>query len=123
MIECPRGILIPLILILSVVGAYAIQNNIVDVYWMLGFGIVGYFLKIYGFQVAPIILGVILGPLIDVSYRRAMISVRDSVPNFLLDLVSNPITLALTLFIGFVLVSQTRTWTRLKARLALRRGR
>ena len=123
MIECPRGILIPLILILSVVGAYAIQNNIVDVYWMLGFGVVGYFLKIYGFQVAPIILGVILGPLIDVSYRRAMISVRDSVPNFLLDLVTNPITLALTLFIGFILVSQTRAWARLRARIALRRGR
>jgi putative tricarboxylic transport membrane protein len=123
MIECPRGILIPLILILSVVGSYAIQNNIVDVYWMLGFGIVGYFLKIYGFQVAPIILGVILGPLIDVSYRRAMISVRDSIPDFLLGLVINPITLVLTLFICFILVSQTSTWARLRARIALWRRR
>ncbi len=103
--------------------SYAIQNNIADVYWMLGFGIVGHFLKIYGFQVAPIIPGVILGPLIDVSYRRAMNSVRDSIPSFLLDLVTNPITLLLTLFICFILVSQTRSWARLRARISLWRRR
>ena len=67
-------ILLPLILVLSAVGTYAIENNPVHIYWMLGFGVLGYFLKMYGFQVGPVILGIILGPLIDVSYRRAMIS-------------------------------------------------
>ncbi|HLT01223.1 MAG TPA: tripartite tricarboxylate transporter permease, partial [Geminicoccaceae bacterium] len=61
-VECPRAILIPLIVVLAVVGAYAVQNSIADVYWMLAFGILGYFLKMYGFEMGPIILGVILGP-------------------------------------------------------------
>ncbi len=59
--EIPKPILLPLILILSAVGAYAINNSISDVYWMLGFGIFGYFLKMYGFQVGPVILGMISG--------------------------------------------------------------
>ena len=75
-VETPKAILLPLILVLSAVGTYAIENNPTHVYWMLGFGVLGYFLKMYGFQVGPVILGIILGPLIDVSYRRAMISDR-----------------------------------------------
>ncbi|MDJ0895516.1 MAG: tripartite tricarboxylate transporter permease, partial [Alphaproteobacteria bacterium] len=55
-IECPKAVLIPLIIVLSAVGSYAIQNNPAHIYWMLLFGVVGYFLKIYGFQVGPIIL-------------------------------------------------------------------
>ncbi len=110
MVELPKGILIPVIIVLSVVGTYAIQNNIVDVYWMLGFGIFGYVLRMYGFQVGPIILGVILGPLMDVSYRRAVMSVRNDFPAFLLELVTNPITLVLTLAVAFMLVSQTPLW-------------
>ena len=110
MVELPKGILIPVIIVLSVVGTYAIQNNIVDVYWMLGFGIFGYILRMYGFQVGPIILGVILGPLMDVSYRRAVMSTRNDFPAFLLELVTNPITLVLTLAVVFMLVSQTPLW-------------
>lgn len=110
MVELPRGILIPIIIVLSVVGTYTIQNNIVDVYWMLGFGIFGYCLKMFGFQVAPIILGVILGPLMDMSYRRAMMSSENSIPALLLDLVSNPLTCVLTLAVFLMLVNQTPLW-------------
>ena len=109
LIECPRGVLIPLIIVLSVVGSYAIQNNPVDIYWMLGFGIAGYFLRCYGFQMGPIILGVILGGLMDVSYRRAMISVQDSPARFVGDLLSNPLSLGLTVFLLLVLA---RPWLR-----------
>ena len=104
LIECPRGVLIPLIIVLSVVGSYAIQNNPVDVYWMLGFGIVGYFLRCYGFQMGPIILGVILGGLMDTSYRRAMISVQDSPIRFVGELLSNPLSLGLTIFLLLVVL-------------------
>jgi len=69
-VECPKAVLIPLIIVLSAVGTYAIQNNPVDIYWMLLFGVVGYFMKTYGFQVGPVILGVILGPMMDANYRR-----------------------------------------------------
>jgi putative tricarboxylic transport membrane protein len=105
-VECPRAILIPLIIILSAVGAYAIQNNPAHIAWALGFGSIGYFLKRYGFQVGPIILGVILGPMIDSNYRRAMIGAREDVGTFLYDLVSHPISFVLTCALVFMLVTQ-----------------
>lgn len=106
-VECPKAILIPLILILSAVGAYAIQNNPVHIAWTLGFGVVGYLLKKYGFQVAPIILGVILGPMMDANYRRAMIGAKEDVGRFLADFVTHPISLVLSLALVALLLSQT----------------
>ena len=110
MVELRKGILIPAIIVLSVVGTYAIKNSVMDVYWMLGFGIFGYFLKMYGFQVGPIILGVILGPLMDESYRQAVITTRNDFPAFLLDLVINPLSLVLTIVVIFMLINQTKLW-------------
>ena len=106
--QCPKGILIPLILVLSVVGSYAIQNSIIDVYWMLACGVFGYFLKTYGFQVAPIILGIILGPLLDVSYRRAALSVQNDLTALIWDLLSNPISVVLVIGISLLLFGQWR---------------
>ena len=107
-VQCPKGILLPVIIVLSVVGTYAIQNSVTDVYWMFGCGILGYFLKTYGYQVAPIILGIILGPLMDVSYRRAVISVQDDLGSFLWAMISNPISLALVVGIAVVLINNLR---------------
>lgn len=115
-VECPKAILIPMIVVLSAVGSYAIQNNPVHIYWMLGFGVVGYFMKVYGFPVAPVILGVILGPMMDSNYRRAMIGAKDEVGAFLLSFVSNPISLVLTLFLLSILVAQSPLPSWLKAR-------
>lgn len=117
MVELRKGILIPAIIVLSVVGTYAIKNSLIDVYWMIGFGILGYFLKMYGFQVGPIILGVILGPLMDESYRQAIMASRGSFPAFLLDLVSNPLSLVLTLVVISMLIKQTRVWSRVQVLL------
>lgn len=120
-VECPKAILISLIIVLSAVGTYAIQNNPSHVYWMLGFGVVGYFLKTYGFQVGPIILGVILGPMMDSNYRRAMIGARGDVGTFLWDFVSHPISLVLSVAFALMLLSQTPLWRPIVAQL--RRGR
>lgn len=49
--------MIPLILVLCVVGTYSLNSSMTEVYWMLGFGILGYWLKMFGFQMGPIILG------------------------------------------------------------------
>ncbi|MEZ5866796.1 MAG: tripartite tricarboxylate transporter permease, partial [Geminicoccaceae bacterium] len=116
LVECPKGILIPLILVLSAVGTYAIQNNPVDIYWMLAFGLLGYFMKVYGYPVAPVILGVILGPLMDVSYRRAMISARDNPLTFLGEFLTAPISLGLTLFLIALVIGQTPLWARFRGR-------
>ena len=115
-VETPKPILLPLILVLSAVGTYAIQNNPVDIYWMLGFGVFGYFLKMYGFQVGPVILGIILGPLMDVSYRRAMISTGDDPLAFLGEFFTAPISAVLVIALAVTILSQTRLWRTLTGR-------
>lgn len=116
MVEMPPALLMPIIVILSVVGTYSIQNSLSDVYWMLAFGIFGYFLKTYGFQIGPIILGVILGPLMDINFRRAIISTRGDIGDFLLEMVTHPISLILTLMMLALLLGQTPVWQRFAER-------
>lgn len=116
-VEMPRTVLIPLILLLSIVGAYAVNNSVTDIYWMLGFGVLGYFMKQYNYPLGPVILGVILSRLLDDNWRRAIISERESLPRFFEGIVTSP--LSLVLFIGVILifVSQTPLWTATKKRL------
>ena len=116
-VETPKAILLPLILVLSAVGTYAIENNPVHVYWMLAFGVVGYVLKMYGFQVGPVILGIILGPLIDASYRRAMISAADTPLDFAAEFFTSPISAILVAALAFTVLSQSRVWAAFMGRL------
>ena len=111
-VDTPKPILLPAILVLSAVGAYAINNSIVDVYWMLGFGVFGYFLKIYGYPVAPVILGMILGPLMDRSYRQAMISAQENPLTFASEFFTSPLSAVILAALTFTIVSQTRWWKR-----------
>jgi putative tricarboxylic transport membrane protein len=110
--EIPKVSLLPIIVVLSAVGAYAIQNNPVDIYWMLGFGVFGYFLKMYGFQVGPVILGIILGPLLDTNYRRAMITAGDSPLQFGAEFFTSPVSIVLLALLTFTVVTQTGWWRR-----------
>ena len=112
LIETPKPILLPMILVLSAVGAYAINNNPVDVYWMMGFGVFGYFLKMYGYQVGPIILGMILGPLMDRSYRQAMISAEGHMGQFVGEFFTSPLSAVILLALVLTLLSQTPFWQR-----------
>ena len=111
-VETPKPLLLPLILMLSAVGAYAINNNPADVYWMLGFGVVGYIFKMYGFQVGPIILGMILGPLMDSSYRQAMISAEGNVGQFVGEFFTAPLSAIILAALTFTILSQTTWWKR-----------
>ncbi len=115
-VETPKSILLPLIVVLSSVGAYAIANNPADVYWMLAFGVVGYLLKMYGFQVGPVILGMILGPLMDKSYRQAMISAEGNIGQFAGEFFTSPLSFIILLALSFTIVSQTGWWQRLRGR-------
>jgi len=121
MVEMPPALLMPIIVILSVVGTYSIQNSLTDVYWMLAFGIFGYFLKRYGYQIGPIILGVILGPIMDINFRRAILSTRGDIGEFLLELVTHPISLILVITMILLLIAQTPAGQRFTARRRLKK--
>ncbi|MFL2546190.1 MAG: tripartite tricarboxylate transporter permease [Candidatus Rariloculaceae bacterium] len=73
----PRSLLMPLILPICVLGAFAVNLNFFDVYVMLISGLVGYVLHLLGFPLAPVVLAVILGPLADENLRRALLVFED----------------------------------------------
>ncbi|HQE68981.1 MAG TPA: tripartite tricarboxylate transporter permease [Rectinema sp.] len=72
-LRVPLGILYPTILCLCLLGAYSLGNSVYDVMLALIFGIVGYFIKKYGFSAPSIILGLILGPIAEQELSRALI--------------------------------------------------
>ena len=75
---------------------------------MLGFGILGYFLKTYGFEVGPVILGMILGPMMDRSYRQAMVSAGGEVGQFLMEFLTSPLSAIILTALVMSMLSQTR---------------
>ncbi len=109
-VEMPRGVLIPLILLLSIVGAYAVNNAVTDVYWMLGFGLFGYFMRHYGYPLGPVILGVILSRLLDDNWRRAIISEREDLGRFFEGVLSSPLSAVLFAAVVLILLGQTPIW-------------
>lgn len=72
-LETPPRYLIPIILAFCVVGAYASSNSVFDVAILIIFGIIGYIMRKASIPVAPLVLGFILGPLIEDNLRRALI--------------------------------------------------
>ncbi|MBM3354296.1 MAG: hypothetical protein FJY47_00490 [Betaproteobacteria bacterium] len=60
------------ILVFSLVGAFGVRNNIADVYICIAFGILGFYMKRFGFPTAPLVLGVILGPLAEGYFLTSM---------------------------------------------------
>jgi putative tricarboxylic transport membrane protein len=68
----PRWILMPLIAVLSIVGVYVINGSEFDLILMLVFGVIGFLMRKTGFPLAPLVLGLVLGGLIEVNFRRAL---------------------------------------------------
>ncbi len=92
-VEIPKPYIIPIIVVLTFVGGYSIQNSITDIYWMIGFGIVGYFMKRYDYPVAPLVLGVILTPIIDENFRRGVQLTHGNAMGFFEGMISNTVSL------------------------------
>ena len=86
--ELPNGILIPVITSLSMIGSYAIRNNMFDVYVMIFFGLVGYFMKKFDFPAAPAVLALILGPMAE---RNMLTSIQMCKGNIITYYLSRPI--------------------------------
>ena len=73
MLRVPKNILMPAILMFCIVGSYAINNSVFDIGTMLLMGVVGYFMEANGYPVAPIVLGLVLGPILEQNFMISMI--------------------------------------------------
>ncbi len=72
LLKIPSGILYPLIIAISVIGAYAINGSMTDLYLILIFGVVGYVFDKIDIPVAPLVLSLVLGGMMEQSFRQAM---------------------------------------------------
>jgi TctA family transporter len=82
MLRVPKNILMPAILMFCIIGSFAINNTVFDIGTMLVMGVAGYFLETAGYPVAPIVLGLVLGPILEQSFMTSMIKLDWDLPLF-----------------------------------------
>ena len=82
LMKIPPVLLFGFIVVLCLVGAFGVRNNMADVYICIGFGILGYGLRRFHVPSAPLILGVILGPLAERYFLTSMISYDNQISVF-----------------------------------------
>jgi len=100
LISIPRQFLIPLILFFSLIGVYLVTFNAFDLYLMVGFAILAAFLRFLNYPLAPILLGFVLGDLLEDNLRRALL-INDGQLSFLWN---RPITRTILIFTFLVLL-------------------
>lgn len=95
LLTLPRHVILSMILLFCVVGAYAMQNNLFDVWVAVAAGVLGYLLQKIDIHPPPIILGVVLGPMFEDNLRRAILLGQGSVLPFF----TRPLSLVMILVI------------------------
>ena len=113
-VEIPKQIILPIILALSMVGSFAINNSVMDMWVALIFGVIGYFMKKANIPSSPAVLAIILGPMAETNLRRSVIMYEGSF-RFLW---TRPITIAFLLLSVISMISVIRTTKRARERSA-----
>jgi putative tricarboxylic transport membrane protein len=90
-LRIPYGILLPFIVLFTLIGTYAINNSIFDIWVMIAFGIIGWIMRKFDYPAAPVVLALVLGPQLETNFRRALTISQGSYLTFL----THPIAAAL----------------------------
>lgn len=85
----PKNVLIPIIIVFCFIGSFSISNNLFDIWIALAFGVLGYLMVKFNYPLPPLILGMILGPIIESNLRRSLIQTDEG----LLIFFTRPISL------------------------------
>ena len=113
-LRIPKSFLIPIVLLLCSIGTYALQASVFDLWVMLGFGFVGIVLRAASYPLAPVVIGIILGPLLENNLRRSLLISQDGYWIFL----ERPVAASL-LAINVFLIIGAIYFARRKRRAAL----
>jgi putative tricarboxylic transport membrane protein len=82
-LRVPTTIIVPIILVLCTVGTFALASRLFDIWVMVFFGVLGYVLRRWGYPMAPLVLGIVLGDLLEKNFRRGLVlSDGDLLPFF-----------------------------------------
>jgi TctA family transporter len=100
LLTIPYKYMFPAILVFCVIGVFSLNNATFDIYLMMGFGLLGYIVVLLGCEPAPLLLGFILGPMMEENLRRALLLSRGDWSTF----VTRPISCGLLLVAASLLV-------------------
>lgn len=106
--KIPFSVLFPAILFFCCIGTFSINNNLDDVYITATFGFIGYMFMRLGLEAAPLMLGFILGPMLEEYFRRQLLISRGDFTSFLTRPISGSLLALIGLFIVWQLVSFLR---------------
>ena len=106
------AILTPLIVVLCAIGSYAVHNGMIDVWYMLLFGVVGYVFKKLDYPLAPLVLALVLGDMAENALRQSLIMSQGTLAIFFIRPISGVITTVAILF--FLMPVITPWWRRLR---------
>jgi putative tricarboxylic transport membrane protein len=109
-LRVPYGILMPLIVVFCVTGAYSLKNNLWDVGQMLVFGVLGYFMKKLGYSPAALVLALVLGPMAERALRQSLIISDAGLGIFFMRPISLVLMLLALTAIAVPVVTGLKTW-------------
>ena len=99
LLQIPYRYLYPAILVFCCIGVYTVNNSIIDVYITASFGIIGYLFFKLGCEPAPLLLGFVLGPMMEENFRRALLLSRGDFTTFVTRPLSLGLLIAAALFV------------------------
>jgi putative tricarboxylic transport membrane protein len=111
-LRVPFAILTPLIVVICAIGSYAVHNSMIDIWYMLLFGVIGYVFKKLDYPAAPLVLALVLGDLSENALRQSLIISQGSLAIFFTRPIAGVITgLAIFFFALPVITPWWRRWT------------
>jgi putative tricarboxylic transport membrane protein len=109
-LKIPFAVLTPLIAVVCAIGAYAVHNSMIDIWYMLVFGVIGYVFKKLDYPLAPLVLALVLGDHAENALRQSLIMSQGSLAIFVVRPISAVITAVAVVF--FALPVITPVWRR-----------
>lgn len=100
----PYRLLFPAVIVFVCIGTYTVHNSSFDVWMVVLFGLFGYLMRSMGWPAAPLLLGFVLGPLLEEHFRRALLMSRGDLTTF----VANPISASVLAVTGLILLFSLR---------------
>jgi putative tricarboxylic transport membrane protein len=117
-LRVPHGILMPLIVVFCVTGAYSLKNSLWDVGQMLIFGVLGYFMKKLGYSPAALVLALVLGPMAERALRQSLIISDAGLGIFFMRPISLVLMLLALAAIAVPVIAALRNWGQSRIRQA-----
>ncbi len=103
LLKIPYRLLYPAILVFCCIGVYTVNNSVFDIFITASFGIIGYMFFKFGCEPAPLLLGFVLGPMMEENFRRALLLSRGDFTTF----ITRPLSLSLLLAALLLLIVVT----------------